>query len=132
MIVAQSLTPADEEAEFQRCKSINDQWNFEISKVRDARLAAENEKRREHIEQRLELKATRVEQKMAEIEQRVKEQKESSATFITRDNIDEAIEQALANPIDFNFSIDLQGNIYKGDEKPAKVEREKRTEPKQI
>lgn len=39
---------------------------------------------------------------------------EQSNTFIRREQIDAAIEDALANPSDFNFAIDLQGNIYTG------------------
>lgn len=45
---------------------------------------------------------------------------DQSATFILPDQIDEAIEEALANPTDFNFAIDLRENIYYG----------RRTEPK--
>ena len=40
--------------------------------------------------------------------------KELSKNFITLENLDAAIEYALANPVDYNFSIDLQGNMYKG------------------
>jgi hypothetical protein len=39
---------------------------------------------------------------------------EQASSFITRENIDQAIEEALANPVDYNFSIDLQGNIHRG------------------
>ncbi|CAO1397702.1 unnamed protein product [Diamesa hyperborea] len=106
------VSAEQEEAEFQRMKSINDQWNMEITKVRDARIAKENEERREFIAGRVELKKVREQVEYESIEQRVRNEKENSKTFITRDNIDEAIEFALANPVDYNFSIDLQGNIY--------------------
>lgn len=39
---------------------------------------------------------------------------ERSKTFITAENIDEAIERALANPVDYNFAIDVEGNRYVG------------------
>jgi len=50
----------------------------------------------------------------------VRKEKEQAATFITRANIDEAIEKALANQVDYNFSIDLKGAINKGNERPGK------------
>lgn len=119
IIVAQELTPADEEAEYQRCSAINDEWNLEISKRRDARLIKENAERREHILRRLEAKKVRDQDELEKMEIRVRQEKENSATFITADNIDKAIEHALANQVDYNFSIDLQGNIYRGNARPG-------------
>lgn len=121
--VAQSLTPADEEAEFQRCSDINNEWNLEVAKIRDLRIAKENAERREHIQKRLELKAIREREILSNIEARVKREKANAPTFITRDNIDQALEQALAYPSDYNFSIDLQGNLYKSGELPVPVEK---------
>lgn len=120
--VAQSLTPADEEAEYQRRSAVNDDWNFEISKIRDARIAKENAERHEFIQKRLELKEIREREALQKIEARVRREKENSATFITRDNIDQAIEHSLANPVDYNFAIDLQGTLFKGTDRPGKVD----------
>lgn len=39
---------------------------------------------------------------------------ELSRTYITPENIDEAIEKALSTEKDFDYSIDLDGNIYPG------------------
>lgn len=41
---------------------------------------------------------------------------EKSKTYITEENIDEAIEKALDNVVDHKYAIDLAGNIYKGDD----------------
>ena len=122
-IVAQELTPADEEAEFQRISAINDQWNLEISRIRDERLIKENAERAVYIKSRLEAKKVRDQENLAKIEEIVKKEKDNSITFITSANIDQAIEHALANPADFNFSIDLQGTIYKGGEEPGKASK---------
>lgn len=126
------LTPEQEEEEFLRIKNANDEWNFEISKIRDARVAKENAERKEFILQRLDLKITREDQERERIEDIVRNEKvliytdcffrvlmnplfqENAKSFITRDNIDETIEVALSNPVDYNFSIDLNGNMYKG------------------
>lgn len=123
---AQELTPADEEAEYQRVSAINETWNFQIAQIRDARVAQENAEQRELIKRQRELKKIRTAEELEKIEARVRKEKESSATFITRDTIDQAIEHALANPTDYNFSIDLQGNLYRGNERPG----DKKTEEK--
>lgn len=39
---------------------------------------------------------------------------ELSSTFITPENLEAAIDHALANPTDYNFAIDLKGNKYLG------------------
>lgn len=39
---------------------------------------------------------------------------EKSKTYITTENIDEAIEKALDNVVDHKYAIDLAGNIYQG------------------
>ena len=55
---------------------------------------------------------------------------------IRAEDLDRAIETALQNPIDHEFAIDLQGNIYRGRytksiEVPAK-DREKVPVPKTV
>lgn len=132
IIVAQSLTPADEEAEYQRCSAINEDWNLEIAKRRDARLLQENAERREYILGRLELKKLRDQEEMSKIEALVRQEKENASTFITSDNIDKAIEHSLANPIDYNFSIDLQGKIYRGNERPGDKKEADAAKPAEI
>lgn len=107
-------TPADEEAEFQRCLAINEVWNNDIAQMRDIRILEENENRREQILMSLDNKKVRDELVRNEIEQKVKQEEEASKHFITQANIDQAIEHALANPVSFEYSIDLQGT-KKGD-----------------
>lgn len=52
---------------------------------------------------------------------------ERSKTFITAENIDEAIERALANHVDYNFAIDTEGNRYIG-----RSARPGKTPPQQV
>uniref|UniRef100_A0A1L8ECS9 Small ribosomal subunit protein mS26 n=1 Tax=Haematobia irritans TaxID=7368 RepID=A0A1L8ECS9_HAEIR len=108
------LTPEQEEADFQRCLQENEKWNREVALIREARLAKERQAKAEYVQERLSLAEEREEERMQKIEALVRKQKELSKTFITRENLDAAIEHALANPIDYNFSIDLQGNMYRG------------------
>lgn len=126
-IVAQELTPADEEAEFQRCSAINEEWNLEIAKIRNERIIKENAERAEFIKSRLEAKKIRDKERIDKADEMVRREKANAPSFITSANIDQAIEEALANPVDFNFSIDLQGGLYKGNEKPGKSTKKDET-----
>lgn len=51
---------------------------------------------------------------------------ERSKTYILKENLDQAIEYALANPVDYNYAIDLQENIFTGrtSKKPNSIDAE--------
>lgn len=108
------LTPEQEEAEFLKCVDINATWNAKIAKERDQRLAKEREEKVAYVQERLEARQLREEERREQANLRVLREIESSKTFITRENLDAAIETALANPVDHNFAIDLAGNLYRG------------------
>ena len=108
------LTPEQEEAEFARCMQENEAWNHKISVERNERLLKERAQQAVKIRERLEAARVREEERMERIEEIVRREKELAKTFITHENLETAIEQALANTVDYNFSIDLQGNIYRG------------------
>lgn len=108
------LTPEQEEAEFQKCLDVNAAWNAAIAKERDQRLAKEREDKVAYVQERLEARQLREEERREQANQRVLREIELSKTYITRENLDAAIEAALANPVDHNFAIDLAGNLYCG------------------
>jgi small subunit ribosomal protein S26 len=110
-----AFTPTDEEAEFQRCLEINEKWNSEIVKVRDERIASERLERIKYIGERLEDKARREQDRRMRFESQIKKEKEISSTFITRENIDKAIEDALAMKVDYNFAVNLEGKIFRNE-----------------
>lgn len=113
------ISPEEMEEEFRRCVELNDQWNKDIAVVREQRLAQERVEKRELILQRLDAKEERLASKRQSIEALVRIEKERSKTFITVANIDQAIEQALADKKDYNFAIDLSGKIYRGSDSQA-------------
>ncbi|XP_037934439.1 probable 28S ribosomal protein S26, mitochondrial [Teleopsis dalmanni] len=108
------LTPEEEEAEFQRCFEENEIWNKKIAEERNERLEKERAERVNLIKERIELAKIRHEERLERAEEIVRKEKENAKTFITLEKLDEAIEHALANPVDYNFSIDLNSNIYRG------------------
>ncbi|XP_016937603.3 small ribosomal subunit protein mS26 [Drosophila suzukii] len=108
------LTPEQEEAEFQKCIEANAAWNAAIARERDQRLAKEREEKVAYVQERLEARQVREEERREQANQRVLLEIERSKTYITRENLDAAIETALANPVDHNYAIDLAGNLYQG------------------
>lgn len=100
------------EEDFARCSRINDEWNssIEVDRRQYFKNALEQDinSAKESLMKREELKRIQLEQ----AEKLVAEQKEAAKSFITADTIDEAIERALANPVDYNFAIDLDGNKH--------------------
>ncbi|XP_055542061.1 probable 28S ribosomal protein S26, mitochondrial [Wyeomyia smithii] len=109
-------TPEEEAAEWEQAQKISEEWNRKIAEERDRRLAAEREAKEKYILERLVAKEQREQEKSEQIEERVRLAKEESKSFITRDNIDQAIENALVQPISYNFSLDLDGNIRRDNE----------------
>ncbi|XP_055696734.1 probable 28S ribosomal protein S26, mitochondrial [Phlebotomus papatasi] len=109
-----TMTPEEEEADMKRSMEINEEWNRKAAEVRNQRLEEQMELRKKDILERLEAKQLREEERRRWAEERVKQEIERSKTFIARENLEAAIEHALANPTDFNFAIDLKLNIYRG------------------
>lgn len=108
----QAVIDKAEEDDYNNCLKINEQWNVKIAAKRQERLAEEREARKLHILQRIEDKKERDAKKLSEIEQKVREIKQLAPTFITRANIDQAIEDALASIVDYNKALDPDGNWY--------------------
>lgn len=113
------VSPEELEEDFKQCSLVNDQWNQEIAEIRNKRLAAEREAQIELVAQRLEAKSERIALKKDTAERLVRIEKERAKTLITPENIDKAIEAALAETKDYNFAIDLSGNVYRNEEAPA-------------
>ncbi|KAG8221996.1 hypothetical protein J437_LFUL003376 [Ladona fulva] len=93
---------------------LNEEWNKEVAAIREERLTLEAEIEREKNLQYMIRAEQENEEQIKLLDEIVKAEKEKSTTFITPDNLDEAIEFALANPVDYNFAIDLKGNIVYG------------------
>nr|CAG4648946.1 EOG090X0FQ9 [Polyphemus pediculus] len=103
-----------EEEEHQRLMMENQLENEKTAKLREQRLAAEFEETKEKVLRSLIRKEKENESLHADLLTFVKEQE--ALPFIKKEDIETAIETALANPVNFNFAIDLQGYVYRGKE----------------
>lgn len=113
------------EEDFVRCNSINDQWNAACKIVREKRIDESLKVELQKAQEKLETHNVQKAEQQAIIEEIVRNEKEASKTFITQDNIDAAIEQALANPVDHNYAIDLEGNKFEGRDTEIAAAKEK-------
>lgn len=100
-----------DEDDLSHALKLNEEWNKEVAAIRELRLAKEAKEAREKNLELMIKSEQQSQDHMKLIESIVKEEKEKSNTYITLENLDEAIEYALANPIDYNFAIDKEGNI---------------------
>lgn len=100
--------------DFETCCKINDEWNAEVRVMREERQKKELDREIEIALAKLDAQTKKKKDAFRAMEDLVKKEIEASKDFITTENIDIVIEHAINNPIDYNFSIDLQGNIYSG------------------
>lgn len=68
------LTPEQEEAEFAKIKALNDEWNLEISKIRNDRLEQESAAKRELILHRLQAREKFEKERQAVLEVNVQKE----------------------------------------------------------
>ncbi|XP_032672859.1 probable 28S ribosomal protein S26, mitochondrial [Odontomachus brunneus] len=109
-----SETTLEQEEDFQICKTINDKWNAHVAEIRETRLIAKREASKEKALQKM-MKIEEEQEKLKKLaNEEIRKFKEEAVTFITTENIDAAIEECLANVVNHNRAVDLDGNWYDG------------------
>ena len=117
------LTTDEEDAtDWKQRFELNDKWNAEISLIRNDRLEKLAKDRADNALRIMEEKEYQQEESREIIQELVRAEKEAAKTFIKRENIEEAIDYALANPTNFNFAIDISRNIRFGAATTEKIE----------
>ena len=94
----------------------NEEENAKVAKIREARLAKQREDRDLEIKKLLAQEHQKEKLRLEMAAHMVKETKEVVASCIKPEELEEAIETALENPIDYEYAIDLQGHIFRGRE----------------
>ena len=85
-----------------------------MSILRAARLVKEAEERKVRIKQELEDFENREQERLVRVDKIVEKHQSEMERRIEPDQLEKAIETALANPVDYEFAIDLEGNIFRG------------------
>ncbi|KRZ08183.1 Tetratricopeptide repeat protein 1 [Trichinella zimbabwensis] len=104
----------DIENEFRQLLLKNDELNKLQQEKREKEFQAEKEKLKEEMIQLVEQHLNKNEEQHAVREKEVLEMIENSKHFLTYENLDEKIEEALESPTDFNYALDLNGKMFKG------------------
>lgn len=108
----QSVLDKEEETDYNNSMKINEEWNKQIAAEREIRLAKEKEEKRLKVLEGIAYKKQKDAEIKAEVDKKIRETIQLEPTFITRDNIDQAIEEALANVVSYNKAIDTNGNWH--------------------
>nr|SVE75449.1 EOG090X0FQ9 [Daphnia dolichocephala] len=114
-----------EEEEHNRLMEENRLENEKTAILREERLKMQAEKTQKDVLASLIKKEK--EARLHDIQIEAILAKQMSTPFIKPENIEKAIEEALANPMNFNFAIDLDGYVYRGkDTSIEKIPEDKR------
>ncbi|GFT69390.1 probable 28S ribosomal protein S26, mitochondrial [Nephila pilipes] len=114
----------DEEAKFCLLLEENKKENERIAKIREETMEKIFQEKQIHLLQLEENRKITNEEIKMKVDEIVRNEKEKTAAFITYENIDEVIEKALYEPKNFNFAIDVNGNIKWEGTPPSELEEE--------
>ncbi|XP_026879325.1 28S ribosomal protein S26, mitochondrial [Electrophorus electricus] len=105
---------AKQEAEEHRTlMAWNDAENLRLRKIRELRVQKEADAAEERRKEAVVLRQQELESHIAEKEREILQLQEEAKNFITLENLDQQIEEALDNPKNYNFAIDKEGRVVK-------------------
>lgn len=105
---------AKQEAEEHRSlMAWNDAENLRLRKIREQRMQKETEAKEQNQREADVLRQQELENYIKEKEREILQLQEEAKNFITLDNLDQRIEEALDNPKNYNFAIDKEGRVVK-------------------
>merc|ERR1711874_736302 len=123
---AAKLEAEREEEEHQKLLKENEEENLRVAQLRQKRLEEMKVETRVRIEVELEEAEEKERIRIETADAFVRQEAEEIDNSIKVENVQEAIEEALDNPVDYEFAIDTQGHIFTGREtKSKKVPKEK-------
>merc|ERR1711864_70027 len=103
-----------EEEVHQRVLQANEEENLKVAIRRAERLAKQTEERKLIIREELEEFEESERERLAVADRIVEKHTGEMETRVKEEDLEEAIEMALANPIDFEYAIDKDGYIFRG------------------
>lgn len=105
---------AKQEAEEHRSlMAWNDAENLRLRKIRELRVQKEAEAAEQRRREATVLRQQELERYIKEKEREILQLQEEAKNFITLENLDQRIEEALDNPKNYNFAIDKEGRTVK-------------------
>ncbi|XP_056327287.1 28S ribosomal protein S26, mitochondrial [Danio aesculapii] len=110
--VAEERAKRDAE-EHKSLMAWNDAENHRLQVIREQRVQKEAEAAEEKRKEAAMLHQQELENYIKEKERQILQLQEEAKNFITLENLDQRIEEALDNPINYNFAIDKEGRVVK-------------------
>ncbi|XP_030627179.1 small ribosomal subunit protein mS26 [Chanos chanos] len=105
---------AKQEAEEHRSlMAWNDAENLRLRKLRELRLQREAEVAELKRKEAAILQQQEMENYIKQKEKEIQQLEDEAQSFITLENLDQRIEEALDNPKNYNFAIDKEGRVVK-------------------
>lgn len=102
-----------EAEEHQSLMAWNNQENERLRKIRELRVQQEQEQLDRQLREVALARQQALEELVKEKELEILTLQEDAKTFITLENLDKRIEEALDNPKNYNFAIDKEGRVVK-------------------
>ncbi|XP_062901214.1 28S ribosomal protein S26, mitochondrial [Mobula hypostoma] len=102
-----------EAEEHRKLMEFNDRENERLQKLREERLWQELEVEWQRKQQAAAYREQKQMEFLSEKEREVLQLQEEAKNFITLENLDQRIEEAMDNPQNYNFAIDKEGRIVK-------------------
>lgn len=103
-----------EEEVHHRILQANEEENTKVAIRRSERLAKHTEERKLKIREELEEFEESERERLALVDRIVEKHTGEMESRVKEEDLEEAIEMALANPIDFEYAIDKDGHIFRG------------------
>ncbi|GAA6110579.1 28S ribosomal protein S26, mitochondrial [Tachysurus ichikawai] len=91
----------------------NDAENLRLRKIRELRVQAETAAAEQRRKEATILRAQELENYIKEKEKEILQLQEEAKNFITLENLDQRIEEALDSPKNYNFAINKEGQVVK-------------------
>nr|XP_039253690.1 28S ribosomal protein S26, mitochondrial-like [Styela clava] len=101
----------DEQSHHEKCMAYNEAYNKEMREKREQKLDRILENQEQQLSQKVSLLEKKFEHKLAKYEQEVLTAIDESENWITEENLEEKIEEALDNVVNFNFAVKRNGRI---------------------
>ncbi|XP_076054395.1 mitochondrial ribosomal protein S26 [Oratosquilla oratoria] len=102
----------EEEDEHQCLMLFNLEENKRVQKLREARQQKELEEDLERVARSLVKLELKEKHDIEAAQSHIEKTQELVRSLLTHENLEEAIEKALENPINYNFALDQDGNIH--------------------
>ncbi|XP_060781723.1 28S ribosomal protein S26, mitochondrial [Neoarius graeffei] len=102
-----------EAEEHQSLMAWNDAENLRLRKIRELRVQKETEAAEQRRKEAAILRQQELENYIKEKEREILQLQEEAKNFITLENLDQRIEEALDNPKNYNFAINKEGQVVK-------------------